>query len=144
MEGPACFLEMKWNNIIISVSRNMLAIYSQCVNINEQVTSVCRPTSCHLSNVHCLKGFLRQERLIKSTIDCCNSPLFHMTNHNTYCLQWINNGAVCRVRNTRTFYRITLILLIPISMLVRRPTRFGVLQFAKPPQPFPVLVLPMA
>ena len=65
----------------------------KCINMYENVTSVCWAAYYHLKNIHCLKAFLTQEALVTSHIDYCSSILYGISHYNINRLQWIQNSA---------------------------------------------------
>ena len=63
--------------------------FDQCINMHEQVTSVCQAAYYHFKNIHCLKAFLTQEALVivvhvcvTSRIDYFNSLLYGISDYN--------------------------------------------------------------
>jgi len=69
---------------------NLRAIFDQCINMYEHVTSVYRATYYHIKNIHCLKALLTQKSLVTvvhafvtSCIDYCNSLLYGLSHYNS-------------------------------------------------------------
>ena len=73
-------LKIGTSSIIPNGSVKHLGVsFEQCINMYEDVTSVCRAAYYHLKKTHCLKAFLTQEAFLNvvrafviSRIDSCN------------------------------------------------------------------------
>ena len=95
-------LEMGASSIIANWSlKNLGIIFDKCINMYQNVTSVCRAAYYHLKNSHCLKAFLTQETLVTvvhafatSRIDYCNSLLYGISDYNINRLHRIQNSAI--------------------------------------------------
>jgi len=70
--SPHCVKSLKTPALQMSASsitpnwsvKTLGVIFDQCINMYENVTSVCRAPYYYLKNIHCLKAFLTQEALM--------------------------------------------------------------------------------
>ena len=80
--------------------KHLAAIVDLCINMYENVTSVCSAAYHHLKSIHCLQTFLTQEAL-------CNCLLYGISDYNINCLQRVQNSVARVVTHTRKYDHIT-------------------------------------
>ena len=114
--------------------RNLGVVLDQCLNMDAQVTNICRGDYCHLENIRSIRPLLTPEALktvvhafISSRLDYCNSLLLGVSETLIQRLQRIQNITARIVTNSSKYDHITEILKMLHWLPIRQRIAFKVI-----------------